>query len=62
MIGTGGIVAEKHPVRECHVFPFPAARVAGLAGGEEASHLDHLSPALLYLRVELAQELAQRGV
>ena len=47
---------------KCHVFPFPAARVAGLAGGKEASHLDHLSTTLLYLAREQVQELAQRGI
>jgi hypothetical protein len=62
MIGAFRVLADENPIRQLHVFPLPAATVAGLTGGEEAPHLDQLSPALLDLRVEQVQELAQRGV
>ena len=58
VIGTGRILAEKHPIGQLHAFPFPVARVAGLTRGKEASHLDHLPTTLLNFAREQGQELA----
>jgi hypothetical protein len=62
MICAFRVLADEHPIGQLHVFPLPTATMAGLTGGEEAPHLDHLSTALLSLRLEQVQELAKRGV
>ncbi len=46
VIRTLGVLAEKNPIRQLHIFPLPAATVAGLTGRKEAVYFDHLSAAL----------------
>jgi hypothetical protein len=58
MIGTMQILAEKDAIRQFHVFPLPAARVARLAGRKEAPHLDNLPTTPLDFVGEQIQQFA----
>ena len=52
------VLAEVDTVRQLHIFPLPAAAVAGLTGRKETVYFDDLSTALLHFAAEQHQEFA----
>ena len=58
ILGTFGVLTEKHPISSLHRFPLPPATMTGLCGRKEAIYLDHLSATLLDLARQHAEQFA----